>query len=106
MQANHQSTKNAIIAVALLVTTFLLSTSNSHAELNNFCDNLPRPAYNSLHQDKTSTRWFEVYQVESDIWAIYEPYQWQEVISYLIIGSKTSLLFDTGNGIDNIKSIV
>jgi len=37
---------------------------------------------------------------------IYEPFQWQEVISYLIVGNKSALLFDSGNGIGNIQAIV
>ncbi|MCH7893778.1 MAG: MBL fold metallo-hydrolase, partial [Proteobacteria bacterium] len=76
------------------------------ADLEDFCERLPRPAYAALHKHETSNDWFEVYQVEPGIWAIYEPFQWQEVISYLIIGSDTALLFDTGNGIGNIKAIV
>jgi predicted amidohydrolase YtcJ/glyoxylase-like metal-dependent hydrolase (beta-lactamase superfamily II) len=76
------------------------------AELESFCDRLPRPAYADYQKHEASNDWFEVYEVEPDIWAIYEPFQWQEVISYLIVGSESSVLFDTGNGIGDIKSIV
>ncbi len=38
--------------------------------------------------------------------AIYEPFQWQEVISYLILGSERALLFDTGMGISAISEVV
>ena len=106
MRVNNPSNKITIIVTTLLTVVFLLLTPKTSADQEMFCDNLPRPAYDGFQKDKTSTRWFEVYQVEPNIWAIYEPYQWQEVISYLIIGSKSALLFDTGNGIDNIKSIV
>ena len=41
-----------------------------------------------------------------NIFAIAEPYQWQEVISYLIVGDKQAILFDTGNGIADIKAVV
>lgn len=78
----------------------------SAAEIGSFCDRLPRPAYASFEKHEISNDWFEVYEVGPDIWAIYEPFQWQEVISYLIVGSESSVLFDTGNGIGDIKSIV
>jgi pimeloyl-ACP methyl ester carboxylesterase/glyoxylase-like metal-dependent hydrolase (beta-lactamase superfamily II) len=74
--------------------------------LENFCDRLPRAAYERFEKDSTSTDWFEVYEVDSDVWAIYEPFQWQEVISYLVIGAESALLFDTGNGIGDIRAIV
>lgn len=96
--------------VFILLTLFLIMSSypfnKTLAELSNFCDDLPRNAYSDLQKNEISTEWFEVYQVEPDVWAIYEPFQWQEVISYLIIGSDSALLFDTGNGLDNIKTIV
>lgn len=78
----------------------------SAADLESFCDRLPRSAYADYQKHETSNDWFEVYEIEPNIWAIYEPFQWQEVISYLIVGSESAVLFDTGNGIGNIKSIV
>lgn len=76
------------------------------ADLGSFCDRLPRSAYADIQKHETSNDWFEVYEIEPNIWAIYEPFQWQEVISYLIAGTESSVLFDTGNGIGNIRSIV
>ena len=78
----------------------------SAADLETFCDRLPRAAYASFRKHESSNDWFEVYEVAPDVWAIYEPFQWQEVISYLIVGSDFAVLFDTGNGIGDIKSIV
>ncbi len=77
-----------------------------NADLENFCERLPRPAYANFEKNDISNDWFEVYEVDTDVWAIYEPFQWQEVISYLIIGADSALLFDTGNGIGNIRAIV
>ncbi|MCH9696183.1 MAG: MBL fold metallo-hydrolase [Gammaproteobacteria bacterium] len=79
---------------------------SSASELQSFCDRLPRPAFAGLRKHESSTEWFEVYDIETDVWAIHEPYQWQEVISYLIIGAESAILFDTGNGIGDIKSVV
>lgn len=78
----------------------------SAADLESFCDRLPRPAYADYQKHAASNDWFEVYEVEPDIYAIYEPFQWQEVLSYLIVGSEYAVLFDTGNGIGDIKSVV
>ncbi|MEP5566507.1 MAG: MBL fold metallo-hydrolase [Halioglobus sp.] len=77
----------------------------ARAELADFCDKLPRAAYEQFTELPVSNDWFKVYSVSPGIWAIYEPYQWQEVISYLIEGEERALLFDTGNGIGDIKAI-
>jgi glyoxylase-like metal-dependent hydrolase (beta-lactamase superfamily II) len=71
-----------------------------------WCDRLPRAAYASLERVPVSDDWFQVYRVSKDVFAIYEPYQFQEVISYLIVGSKSALLFDTGMGIGRIRPVV
>ena len=78
----------------------------SAAELDSFCDRLPRPAYANFQKHAVSNDWFEVFEVEPDILAIYEPFQWQEVISYLIVGTEAAILFDTGNGIGDIRAVV
>ena len=76
------------------------------ADLDTFCDRLPRAAYANLQKHAASDDWFEVYEVASGVFAIYEPFQWQEVISYLIAGTDSAVLFDTGNGISKIRPIV
>src|SRR5258708_36383083 len=71
-----------------------------------WCRALPRPEYKSLQCVLPDDPWFEVYRVAPGVFAIYEPHQAEEVISYLIVGSKQAVLFDTGMGIGNIKAIV
>jgi glyoxylase-like metal-dependent hydrolase (beta-lactamase superfamily II) len=39
------------------------------------------------------------------VFAIYEPHQSEETISYLILGTNRALLFDTGMGIGNIRKL-
>jgi glyoxylase-like metal-dependent hydrolase (beta-lactamase superfamily II) len=75
-------------------------------ETPEWCKNLPRPEYKSLEQVPLNDPWFEVYRVAPATFAIYEPHQAEEVISYLIVGTKQALLFDTGMGIGNLKAIV
>ena len=81
-------------------------TYSSAADIGTFCDRLPRAAYADLELHEASDDWFEVYEVEPGVWAIYEPNQWQEVISYLIEGNDSAVLFDTGNGIGDIFAVV
>ena len=76
------------------------------APAHRWCDDLPRPAHWSLERVATSQDWFEVYRVSDGVLAIAEPYQFQEVISYLIVGSEQALLFDTGLGIGKMGAVV
>ncbi len=71
-----------------------------------WCKDLPRPEYKSLERVLPNEPWFEVYKVASGVFAIYEPHQAEETISYLIVGTKQALLFDTGMGIANIHRVV
>ena len=71
-----------------------------------WCKQLPRPAYASLDRVQVASGWFEVYRIRPGIFAIYEPLQEEEVISYLILGEKRALLFDTGLGVGDIRAIV
>ena len=73
---------------------------------DSWCKDLPRAIYTGLERVTVSSDWFLVYKLENDVFAIYEPQQWQEVISYLILGKEKALLFDTGNGIGKISEIV
>jgi glyoxylase-like metal-dependent hydrolase (beta-lactamase superfamily II) len=70
-----------------------------------WCRPLPRPEYKALERIKVSDPWFEVYKPAPGVFAIYEPHQAEEVISYLIVGEKRALLFDTGMGISDIKKV-
>lgn len=71
-----------------------------------WCDRLPRAQYQGLERVPVRDDWFEVYRVGDGVLAIYEPFQFQEVISYLILGSEQALLFDTGMGMSRIGAVV
>ncbi len=66
---------------------------------------LPRAEYAHLPRVPVAEAWFEVYRVAPGVFAIYEPHQSEETISYLIVGDKLALLFDTGMGIGDIRKI-
>jgi glyoxylase-like metal-dependent hydrolase (beta-lactamase superfamily II) len=71
-----------------------------------WCKPLPRPEYKALERVLPNELWFEVYKIAPNVFAIYEPKQAEETISYLIVGTKQAVLFDTGMGIDNIRNVV
>lgn len=69
-------------------------------------ENLPRPVYSSLERIKTGQDWYEVYKIAEDTFAIYEPYQFEEALSYLVLGGQRGVLVDTGTGIGDLKKLV
>ncbi len=79
--------------------------AQSRAQIPEWCRPLPRPEYKSLQRVLPDDPWFEVYKVVPGVFAIYEPHQAEEVISYLITGHKQAVLFDTGMGISNIRKV-
>jgi len=72
----------------------------------NWCSELPRPRYKNLERVTADSNWFEVYRIRPGVFAIYEPHQYEEVISHLLVGSKRALLFDTGLGIGDMHKLV
>src|SRR6184192_2176418 len=100
--ANSTMSKQVRIltCVALLEVAVIAQT-----QIPEWCRALPRPEYRSLHRVDVSDPWFEVYEVRPGVFAVYEPHQAEEVISYLIVGDKHALLFDTGMGISDIKKL-
>jgi glyoxylase-like metal-dependent hydrolase (beta-lactamase superfamily II) len=91
---------------ALSSVTSVLNPPVASAQTADWCKPLPRPEYKSLERAKVSDPWFEVYRVAPDTFAIYEPHQSEEVISYLILGKQKALLFDTGMGISDMRRVV
>ena len=91
----------------IVISLIWISTVNpAIAQKPEWCRQLPRPEYKSLIRMSTPDPWFEVYAVRPGVLAIYEPMQAEEVISYLILGKKRALLFDTGMGISDMKKLV
>lgn len=68
-------------------------------------DALPRASWGRFMKVPQSQPWFEVFAVADDVYAIYEPGQFEEVISYLIVGSTRAVLFDTGLGIGDMRRL-
>jgi glyoxylase-like metal-dependent hydrolase (beta-lactamase superfamily II) len=112
----------SLLLGALCVSVAILGSSSTCLAQNEkpeWCKALPRPEYKTLQRVLPDETWFEVYRVPGSVltdpdtnkvalptYAIYEPHQYEETISYLIVGTKQALLFDTGMGIGNIKAVV
>lgn len=78
----------------------------AQAPSSDWCEALPRPEYRALERVPSPDAWFEVYKVSPGVFAIYEPHQSEETISYLILGSQRAVLFDTGMGISDLKRLI
>ena len=100
------------LTVLLLAPLMAQQTPGGHPESKgeplppDWCKDLPRPRYHPLERVPVEAGWFEVYRVRPATFAIYEPHQYEEVISYLIVGTKRALLFDTGMGMGDIRRVV
>src|SRR2546427_5165623 len=96
-----------ITAVPLTFLLFIPATLQAQQEkqIPEWCKPLPRPEYKSLQRVLPDEPWFEVYKVAPGVFAIYEPHQAEETISYLIVGSKQAVLFDTGMGLSDIRKV-
>ena len=77
----------------------------TNAQIPEWCRPLPRPEYKSVQRVLPDDPWFEAYKVAPGVFAIYEPHRAEEVISYLIVGNKQAVLFDTGMGISDIRKV-
>jgi glyoxylase-like metal-dependent hydrolase (beta-lactamase superfamily II) len=86
-------------------TTGSTQPQQSSPQTPEWCKALPRPEYKSLERVLASEPWFEIYKVAPGVFAIYEPHQAEETISYLIVGHKQAVLFDTGMGISDIRRV-
>lgn len=71
-----------------------------------WCQQIPRPANTALERVAESTDWFDIYRVEDGIYGFVEAKQFQEAASYLIVGTKRALMFDTGIGLMPIRPLV
>src|SRR5271163_272519 len=93
---------------AIIITLWILQSLAvlAQAPIPDWCRALPRPEYKTVERVAISDPWFEVYEPAQGVFAIYEPHQAEETISYLIVGEKQALLFDTGMGIGDLKKVI
>lgn len=94
------------VCAAIAASALIAPISASDQPKPEWCRPLPRSEYKTLERVSVTDSWFEVYRVKPSVYAIYEPHQAEETISYLILGDKQALLFDTGMGIGDLKKVV
>ncbi len=102
----------AAVGVSALV---LLAACERRAPANNayaasgaarWCDQLPRAVNQALTRVNAGSPWFDVYQVDTGVYALVESQQFQEAISYLVLGTKRALLFDGGIGVVAMRPVI
>ena len=93
------------LRIAFVLSLALSAALFAQTKIPEWCRTLPRPEYETLQRVRISDPWYEVYKVAPAVYAIYEPYQFEETISYLIVGDKQALLFDTGMGISDLRKV-
>lgn len=98
--------KKIFLLIPIWITSLYAFPQTSPTAPTDWCQHPPRPALQKLTEIKTSHNWFKVYQAGKDVFAIIEPYNFEEVISYLILGKSGALLFDTGMGMDSISPVI
>jgi len=89
----------------VMLIALLAVPASAQAPVPEWCRPLPRPEYRRLERVPVSDSWFEIYKVAPAVYAFYEPHQSEETISYLVVGNKRALLFDTGMGISDLKKV-
>ncbi|HJS58492.1 MAG TPA: MBL fold metallo-hydrolase [Vicinamibacteria bacterium] len=96
--------RGAVLAWAVVVPSF--GFSRPAPAPARWCELLPRPANAALERVEVTSDWFEVYRVSEGVFAFVEPLQFQEAISYLILGADRALMFDTGMGLVPLRPVV
>lgn len=98
--------RTSVLALALALPLSACTDQPEGKATPKFCAEIPRAGWAAYEKQASSNSWFHVYRLADDLYAITEPFQWQEVINYLILGQDKALLFDSGNGLGDIKAIV
>jgi glyoxylase-like metal-dependent hydrolase (beta-lactamase superfamily II) len=105
-EANSIRTFRGFALLLLLLSVSALAQKPAEPLRPEWCRELPRPEYKTLDRLNVHSSWFEVYRIRPGVYAIYEPHQFEEVISFLIVGARRALLFDTGLGVASIHNVV
>jgi len=74
--------------------------------MSDWQDEIPRAQFSSFRRIDVGSDWFWAYDIGHGIIALLEPYQFQEVMSFVVKGRDRALLIDTGLGVRPIKPVV
>jgi glyoxylase-like metal-dependent hydrolase (beta-lactamase superfamily II) len=81
-------------------------TENELIRPANWWDSLPREGYKNLEKLETGQEWYSVYRLDEDTLVINEDGQFDENVSYLVMGSERAALIDTGDNLADIRELV
>jgi glyoxylase-like metal-dependent hydrolase (beta-lactamase superfamily II) len=99
-------TNTSAILISVLLTTNISIAKEALSIADDSCESVPRATNTHLPLSSASDDWFRVYESHPSVYSITEPFQIQESISHLIVGTKRAILFDTGAGLLSIKAVV
>jgi glyoxylase-like metal-dependent hydrolase (beta-lactamase superfamily II) len=88
----------------VLGTLLLVAATRCMAQSR--CDAPRNPVFAKYEKLDITDGWFEVYRLPGGVYALFEPRQAEQVFSYLIVGEKRALLFDSGFGIGHIDAVI
>ena len=89
----------------VLIISFFLACSPDKPIEQSWCSEPLRSQFAQFEEIETNQTWFKVHLVGEGVYAIAEPYNFQEIISYLIVGDEQAVLFDTGMGLSSIATL-
>src|ERR1700678_4627967 len=95
--------RNAVILILCILQSSFLP---AQASIPDWCRAWPRPEYKAFERVSIRDPWFEVYKPAPGVFAIYEPHQAEETISYLIVGKNRAVLFGPGMGISAREKVI
>ena len=101
-QADYPRVGSSIPFLALL----LLGAFVSGARAESWCNSALMTELAVPETAGIQDGWFKIYSVASGVFAISEPRQAEGVTSFLIVGSKRAVLFDSGLGVGRISGVV
>jgi len=89
-----------------ILVAFLIAAPAPAAGAATWCDALLDGGLGAPEAAGVTDDWFKVYTVAPGVFAISEPRQAEGVNSFLIVGSKRAVLFDSGLGVARIGTVV
>ena len=103
---SHQADNPRVGGSTPFLAFLLLGAFVSGARAESWCDSAPMSESAVLETTGVQDEWFKIYSVASGVFAISEPRQAEGVTSFLIVGSKRAVLFDSGLGVGRISGVV
>lgn len=95
------------LAIRCLYSALAIASSlATGAQAESWCDRAPVPELAKLTQVDSGEDWFKVYVAADGVFAITEPRQAEGVNSFLVVGSRRAVLFDSGLGVGRIGQVV